>query len=210
MLYFLDLLGTFAFAITGAYKAKGAGLNIFGVILLGIITAVGGGTMRDLIINRVPLFYLTDSNYLLVAILAGIIVYLIPTFFKKKYSLFRLIDSLGLAAFVIIGTSVSFSFLFENSNPNLLSAIISIFLGMITGFGGGVIRDSIMGDVPVSLKKGSNYISSCFWGSFSFYFLRFIDIRLALLGSIVITLVLREIVSPFGFYNKLVRRSAGS
>jgi uncharacterized membrane protein YeiH len=210
MLYFLDLLGTFAFAITGAYKAKGAGLNIFGVILLGIITAVGGGTMSDLIINRVPLFYLTDSNYLLVAILAGIIVYLIPTFFKKKYSLFRLIDSLGLAAFVIIGASVSFSFLFENRNPSFLSAVVSVFLGMITGFGGGVIRDSIMGDVPVSLKKGSNYISSCFWGSFSFYFLRFIDIRLALLTSIIITLVLREVISQFGFYNKLVRKSAGS
>ena len=193
MLYFVDLLGTFAFAITGAYKAKGASLSIFGVIFLGIITAVGGGTFRDLIINKTPLFYLKDDNYLVIAILGGIIIYFAPTFFKRRYSFFRLIDSIGLAAFVIIGVSVSSSF-----------GLSSIFLGMITGLGGGVIRDSIMGQVPFCLKKGSNYTTSAFLGASSFYFLTFVDIKLAIIVSMTITLVFREVVSSFGIYKKLV------
>src|ERR1035437_5633092 len=141
MLYFLDLLGTLAFAITGAYKAKGAKLNIFGVIFLGIITAFGGGTFRDLILNRTPLFYLKDSNYLLIAILGGIIVYFTPIIFKKGYSFFRFIDSLGLASFIVIGTSISLQTLFKtDTNPTLISFLVCVFLGMVTGFGGGVIR----------------------------------------------------------------------
>lgn len=194
MLYFLDLLGTLAFAITGAYKAKGAKLNIFGVIFLGVITSVGGGTFRDLIIGRTPLFYLQDSNYLLIAILGGIIVYFAPVLFKKAYSLFRFIDSLGLAAFVVIGVSISSSF-----------GLASILLGMITGFGGGIIRDSIMGDVPLSLKHGSNYISSAFWGALAFYLLMFINLELAMIVSMGIVLIFRELVSEYGFYKKSVR-----
>lgn len=208
MLYFLDLLGTLAFSITGAYKAKGAKLNIFGVIFLGVITSVGGGTFRDLILGRTPLFYLKDSNYLLMAIIGGIITYFVPTFFKKAYSLFRFIDSLGLAAFVIIGISISIATLFKNTtDPSLISFMASTLLGMVTGFGGGVIRDSIMGDVPLSLKKGSNYVASSFWGAFAFYFLMFINIELATIASMIVVLTLRELVSKYGFYKKYVRKS---
>ena len=205
MLYFLDLLGTFAFAITGAYKAKGANLNIFGVVLLGVITSVGGGTFRDLLIGRVPLFYLRDANYLLVGILAGVIVYSMPVLFKRAYSFFRLADSLGLAAFITIGTSISFTFLFATeANPTLLSFLVTVLLGMITGGGGGIIRDAIMRDVPLSLKHGSNYILSAFWGASSFYFLMFVNLKFAAIFSIIIVLVFREIISNFGIYKKII------
>lgn len=205
MLYFLDLLGTLAFAITGAYKAKGANLNIFGVIFLGVITSVGGGTFRDLILGRMPLFYLKDSNYLLIAILGGVIVYFAPVIFKKAYSFFRFVDSVGLAAFIIIGTSISFDFLFKtNTNPTLLSFLVCILLGMATGFGGGVIRDAIMGDVPLALKHGSNYITASFWGAFCFYFLMFANLELAAIISMAVILILREFVSKYGIYRKSV------
>ena len=208
MLYFLDLLGTFAFAITGAYKAKRANLNIFGVIFLGVITSVGGGTFRDLLINRTPLFYLKDPNYLLIAVLGGVIVYFAPVLFKRAYSLFRFVDSLGLAAFIVIGISISFTSLFKTTaSPTLISFLVSVLLGMVTGFGGGIIRDSIMGDVPLSLKHGSNYIVSAFWGAFSFYFLMFVDVRLAVPASMAITLVFREVASSFGIYRKLIKRA---
>ena len=203
MFYFLDLLGTFAFAVTGAYKAKGAKLHIFGVIFLGIITAVGGGTFRDLAIGRIPLFYFQDPNYLLVAILAGMIIYLVPTFFAKKYSFFRLIDSIGLAAFVIIGVSISNSFLFGGEGWSLASFLVSVFMGMTTGFGGGIIRDAIMGGVPLSLKHGSNYALSAFWGSVSFYVINLFDAEAAIVVSFLITLFLREIISKYGIYKKL-------
>ena len=206
-LYILDLLGTFAFAITGAYKAKGANLNIFGVVFLGVITSVGGGTFRDLLIGRTPLFYLKDANYLLVATLGGLIVYFIPVLFKKAYSFFRLTDSVGLAAFIVIGTSISLTTLFKiNTAPTLISFLVSVLLGMTTGFGGGIIRDAIMGDVPLSLKHGSNYILSAFWGAFSFYFLMFVNVTLAASISMAVTLVFREVASQYGIYNKLVRK----
>lgn len=205
-MYFLDLLGTFAFAITGAFKAKSKGLNIFGVIFLGIITAVGGGTFRDLIINRVPLFYIKDPNYLSIAIVGGVITYFVPAFFKKRYTFFRLIDSVGLAAFAIIGTSIVYSHLFfTDGNPTAVSLLASTFLGMVTGFGGGVIRDAVMGDQPLSLKHGSNYALSAFLGAFSFYLLMFIDLRLSVLVSLVVTITLREVVSEYGIYVKVIK-----
>jgi uncharacterized membrane protein YeiH len=204
-MYFLDLLGTFAFAATGAYKAKGAKLHIFGVIFLGIITAVGGGTFRDLVIGRIPLFYFKNPDYLIVAILAGIIIYIAPTFFKQRYSFFRFMDSLGLATFVIIGTSISFEYLFKGSSISIVSFLSSIFLGMLTGFGGGVVRDAIMGDTPVSLQHGSNYLFSAFVGSASFYFLMFYNINLAMAVSMALTLFFREFISGFGMYNKLIK-----
>jgi uncharacterized membrane protein YeiH len=203
MMYFLDLLGTLAFAITGAYKAKGTRLNIFGVIFLGVITSVGGGTLRDLLLGRTPLFYLKDPNYLLIGILGGLIVYFAPVFFKKAYSLFRFIDSLGLAAFIVIGTSIPLTFLFKTDiNPTLISFLVSVLLGMLTGFGGGIVRDAIMGDVPLSLKHGSNYVASAFWGASVFYFLTFVNTELATIVSMAIVLYLREYVSDYGLYRK--------
>jgi uncharacterized membrane protein YeiH len=202
-MYFLDLLGTLAFAIGGAYKAKSRKLNIFGVIFLGAITAVGGGTVRDLIIGRTPLFYLKDKNYLIVCLVAGLATYLLPAFFKKRYSIFRFIDSIGLATFAIIGASISFNHLFAALNlPDIISALSCVFLGMLTGVGGGILRDATMGDTPFALKKGSNYVSSAFWGATFFYLLMFINNLLAVLVSMAATLILREVVSPFGIYKK--------
>jgi uncharacterized membrane protein YeiH len=201
-MYILDLIGTFAFAITGALKAKGKGLHLFGALFFAIITAIGGGTIRDLIINRAPLFYLRDQNYLLIAVLAGIITYYIPTFFRKWYSVFRFIDSVGLSAFAIIGVSATYLHLFLNSGPSIISFVVCVFLGMLTAFGGGIIRDSVAGDVPISLTKGSNYANSAFVGSTIFYCLMFINSNLAIVISMLATLFLREIFSPYGVYKK--------
>ena len=206
ILYLLDLLGTFAFAITGAYRAKKAKLSIFGVTFLGAITAVGGGTLRDVLLGRTPLFYLRDINYFLVAIVGSLIVCLVPVFFKRNYSIFRFIDSIGLSVFVIIGVSISYNFLPDVLiDSNLYTLFLpSIFFGMITGFGGGIIRDAIMGDVPMSLRKGSNYTLSAFCGSLVFYIFMLYDYNIAIILSVSITLFLREVVSPFGIYKKRV------
>lgn len=203
MLYLLDLLGTLAFAITGAFKAKRVKLNLFGVIFLGVITAVGGGTIRDLIINRTPLFYLIDSNYLFVAILGSVITFFAPTFFKERFSFFRFIDSIGLATFSIIGVSVTYNHIFANTSPAITSFLSCVLLGMITAFVGGVIRDAVMGDFPFAFRSGSNYALSSFLGAFSFYILMFYNINIAIAVSIIVALVLREIVSKYGMLNRL-------
>ena len=206
-MYYLDLIGTLAFAIAGAFKAKGRELNIFGVVFLGAITAVGGGTFRDVIIGRTPLFYLADQNYLLVAILGGMIVYFIPHIFKKGYSWFRLTDSVGLATFVIIGTSIAHKHLFpDDSITSIVAFIVSVFMGMVTGFGGGVIRDAVMGDVPYAFKKDSTYIMAAFSGAFSFYVLMFLNFEIAIACSFSITMLQRVFVSIFGMYKKVLRK----
>lgn len=204
-MYFLDLLGTFAFAVTGAYKAKSKNLHIIGVVFFGIITAFGGGTFRDIIISKLPLFYLSDPSYLLVAVLGGIFTYFLPAFLKKAYSFFRFIDSLGLAAFVIIGTFITYTHLYSAQGPSLLFFLPTVFLGMLTGFGGGIIRDAIMGDMPFSLKHGSNYATSAFWGATVFYILMFVNEALALYISLITILVFREIISKYGIYKKILR-----
>lgn len=204
ILYYLDLLGTFAFAVTGAYKAKISGLSLFGVVFLGTITAIGGGTFRDLILGRTPMFYLMDPSYFMLSIFAGTLIYFAPTFFQKNYSFFRFIDSIGLAIFTVIGVSISFNHLAALADENrLLLFLPSIFLGMITGFGGGILRDMIMGDVPLSLRKNSNYALSAFCGSFVFFAFMFLDQKLSIAVSLVVTLFLREIISPYGLYSKV-------
>lgn len=202
-MYLLDLLGTLAFAISGATKAKSRMLNIFGVVFLGFITAVGGGTVRDLIIGRTPLFYLTDPSYIVIAFLGSLFAYFTPTFFKKRFTLFRFLDSLGLATFTIIGVSIPFEFLYNDIN--LMSAFACVFLGTITATGGGVLRDAVMGDVPFALKHGSNYITSAFLGSLTFFIAMQYDINFAVTSSMIITLILREIVSDFGVYKKIIK-----
>ena len=203
-MYFLDLLGTLAFAVTGAYRAKKANLALFGVIFLGTITAVGGGTVRDLIINRTPLFYLKDPNYLMVAVAASLAIFLVPTFFKEKFSFFRLMDSIGVASFAIIGVSVSYNHIF--GQPSVASFFSCILLGMVTAFVGGVLRDAVMGDTPMAFKAGSNYALSAFLGSLSFYALMFFNASLAILFSLAITLFMREVVSNYGIYKKYFRK----
>jgi len=205
-MYILDLVGTFAFAVTGALKAKTHDLHLFGAIFLGTITAVGGGTVRDLIIGRTPLFYLKDHNYLIIAIAASILTYFIPTVFRKWYSFFRFIDSIGLSAFAIIGVSVAYKNLFNSNGFTLISFLASTLMGMLTGFGGGIIRDTVMGDIPFAFRKGSNYALAALCGSVSFYLLMFLNLTAAIVCSILLTLFCREIVSPFGVYKKVFRK----
>lgn len=207
-MYYLDLLGTLAFTISGALKAKGRTLNIFGVIFLGFVTAVGGGTVRDIIISRTPLFYLEDPAYLIIAVSGAVFAYLIPSFFKRQYSFFRFLDSLGLATFAIIGVSVGYNHLYNQ--PGVMPFFASIFLGVLTGSGGGVIRDAIMGDTPYAMKQGSNYIASAFLAALIFYLLMFVDVRLGILISMSATLVLREVLSPFGIYFKVLKNGKDS
>lgn len=201
-MYFLDLLGTFAFAVTGAFKAKQAKLAFFGVVFLGIVTALGGGTVRDLIINRTPLFYLADPNYLFVAILGSIITFFAPTFFKQKFSFFRFIDSIGLASFSIIGVSVTYNHIFINTKLDITSFLSCVLLGMITAFVGGLIRDAVTGDTPFAFRLGSNYALSSFLGAFIFYALMFSNVNLAITVSIIVVLFMREIVSKYGMFKR--------
>ena len=205
-MYILDLIGTLAFAIAGAFKAQERGLNIFAVVLMGLVTAVGGGTFRDLVIGRTPLFYLKDQNYLILVIIGGVATYFIPHFFKRGFSFFRFLDSLGLAAFAIIGISVTSGHLFQGNPAGIIALMVCVIMGTVTGVGGGIIRNALMGSLSSVFNKDSTYIPAAFFGALAFYVLMFIDVNTAIFVSMVVTLSIREIVAPHGVYKKVFRK----
>lgn len=205
-MYLLDLIGTFAFAVAGSFQAREKHLNIFAVTLMGIVTAVGGGTFRDLVIGRTPLFYLKDQNYLLLAIIGGIATYFIPHFFKRGFSFFRFLDSLGLAAFAIIGISVTSGHLFQGNPHGIIALMVSVIMGTITGVGGGIIRNALMGSLPSVFNQESTYIPAAFFGALAFYVVMFVDTNTAIFVSMAVTLAIREIVAEHGIYKKVFKK----
>lgn len=145
LLHISDLLGTFAFAVSGALVGIRKKMDLFGVLVLSVATATGGGMLRSLLIGNTPPFFLTDINYLLVSILGGLLVFYFRGTVKKYYSGVLIFDAFGLAIFLNIGISVALS--------SGLSYWASVLLGMITAAFGGLIRDVMASEVPVVLRR---------------------------------------------------------
>lgn len=153
LLLVFELLGTVAFAVSGALIGISKKMDVFGVVILGLITAVGGGVIRDLVLGNTPPETFKNPIYGVVAIAVSIIVF-IP-FFRKRldknqraFDLILLImDSLGLAVFTVVGIETAATHL-EGFNVYLL-----LFVGVITGVGGGVMRDALSGNTPYIFVK---------------------------------------------------------
>lgn len=141
----LDLLGTVAFAISGALAAMNRKMDLFGIFIIAFVTAIGGGTVRDILIGNTPVTWMDHTIYIYVI---GIATIMAIIFRKKidhlKKSLF-LFDTIGLGIFTIIGV--------ETGIQNNLDPIISIALGVMTGTFGGVIRDILCNEIPVIFRK---------------------------------------------------------
>ncbi|WP_034921842.1 trimeric intracellular cation channel family protein [Gillisia sp. CAL575] len=154
-----DLLGTVAFAISGALAAMSRKLDIFGIFIIAFVTATGGGTVRDILIGNNPVMWMENTFYIY---LISIITFLAIVFRHKinhlKTSLF-LFDTIGLGVFTITGV--------EAGIENGLSPIISIALGAITGTFGGVIRDILCNEIPVIFRK-EIYATACIIGSLAY------------------------------------------
>lgn len=152
---FIEIIGTIAFAISGATLAMEKELDIFGVIVIGVITAVGGGATRDVILGSHPPVLFTDPTFVIIAAVSCVIVFLLfslsknnfKTIFNKLTSIINICDAIGLGIFVAVGMNGAIS-AGHGDNGFLL-----IFVGTITGVGGGLLRDVIVGVVPYILKK---------------------------------------------------------
>jgi len=160
--YVLDILGTIAFAISGALMAMNKKMDPFGVFIIAFVTAVGGGTLRDVLMGKQPIIWMSDITYIF---LIGIAV-IIAILFRKKLrylqkSLF-LFDTIGLGIFTITGTEIGIN---ANFHP-----IISIALGTMTACFGGVIRDILCNQVPILFRK-EIYATACIFGSIAFIIL---------------------------------------
>jgi uncharacterized membrane protein YeiH len=143
-LYLLDLLGVAVFAVSGALAAGRARLDLFGVVVIAAITAIGGGTLRDLLLNRHPIFWIRDPVYLAITAVAalGTVAY-VNVYPPPKHAL-TVADALGLALFAIAGAQIA-----ETAG---LSPIIVVLMGTITGVAGGVLRDLLTAQVPLILR----------------------------------------------------------
>lgn len=166
LLYLFDLLGTFAFAISGAIAGVRKDMDLYGVTVLGIVTAVGGGTIRDVVVGRIPPFIFADNNYLFISIAASVIVFFFSKYVEKFKNSLVTMDALGLGVFTVIGISVGIDY-----NIGYFGAVI---MGVMTGTVGGMIRDILQGEVPLVLKK-EIYASACIIGGITFVVFDFLE-----------------------------------
>lgn len=146
LLLVLDLIGTFAFGLNGALTAvRAAQLDIIGVVTLGMITALGGGIIRDLLIGDVPPAALRDWRYLALAVGGGLVAFALSHRLNRLEMPINVLDAVGLSVFAVIGASKAMAF--------GLGAGPAIILGAVTGVGGGTIRDTLVRQVPSVLHS---------------------------------------------------------
>ncbi|NRB23561.1 trimeric intracellular cation channel family protein [Shewanella sp.] len=144
-LYVFDLCGTAVFALSGALAAGRHRMDPFGVIVLASVTAVGGGSIRDALLGATPVFWIRDPNYIIVILITVILTLLLVRRPKKvPQQTLPIADALGLALFTVIGA--------EKALNLELGGMIAVVMGLITGVGGGIIRDLLCRQVPMILR----------------------------------------------------------
>jgi uncharacterized membrane protein YeiH len=147
LLLVLDLVGTFVFALDGALTAiRVARLDIVGVVTLGMVTAMGGGIIRDLLIGAVPPATFSDWRYLAVAIAGGLVAFVVGRWLERLTLPISLLDAAGLSLFAVTGASKALDF--------GLDAVQAVILGAVTAVGGGTLRDVLVRRVPAVLHSG--------------------------------------------------------
>ncbi|MCF7784574.1 MAG: trimeric intracellular cation channel family protein [Prosthecobacter sp.] len=152
-------------AITAVLAAEGKEMDLFGVMVLALVTAVGGGTIRDLCLGVRPLFWIEQPMYLWTALIAAVATFVLVRFVHPPHRLLAVADAFGLALFGIAGTEKALVF----GTP----AIVAILLGIVTGVAGGILRDVLRNEVPWVFKSEVNlYATAVFAGALVFVLLR--------------------------------------
>jgi uncharacterized membrane protein YeiH len=161
---FIDLLGVAVFAISGALAGGRKGLDLLGVTIIAMVTSIGGGTLRDLLLDRHPIFWMADPGYLW-AVLAGTVATVVYTrLWVATRKALLIADALGLAFFAIGGTQIAL-----HAGK---SSLIAVLMGMTTGVAGGVLRDLLIGEIPIILRPGRLYATAAIAGAIVFLLLR--------------------------------------
>ena len=158
--YSLEMLGTAAFAVSGALAASRKRMDIFGFCVLALMPAVGGGTIRDIIIDRVPVFWVSDNRYVAVALIAALVVFFFPH--RRPGSRRQVLiwaDALGLSLFAALGTEICLQ---HNTGP-----LVAVMLGVTTAVTGGMIRDVICNEIPLILSR-EIYATAAFAASLAY------------------------------------------
>ena len=154
-LYLLDLIGTGVFAISGALTAAEKKLDVFGIAAVAFITAVGGGTLRDVLIGSTPVSWMNDLTYLILIVVGFVIAISFKSYILNLRKTFFLFDTIGIGVFTVLGL--------EKSLEIGLHPVISVMMGMVSAVFGGVIRDIVCNEIPLIFRK-EIYALACLIG----------------------------------------------
>lgn len=186
MFYYIDLLGTIAFAISGALAALDKRLDLFGIFIIAFVTAVGGGTLRDLLLG-VEIVWMRDLNYFLVINIATIFTIFFTETISGKMKLLTVFDSIGLGVFTVVGLEKGLMYGY--------APIICIALGTMTGCFGGVIRDILTNKIPIIFHK-EIYATACILGGLVYFAMNYLSFAVDFIEIIVAsTVVLIRLLS---------------
>ncbi|MCX7566757.1 TRIC cation channel family protein [Sulfitobacter sp. F26169L] len=190
---YLDYASVIVFAITGALVASRAQLDLVGFVFIGCLTAVGGGTIRDLLLHQDPIFWVEDPTYLAAATTAALLTFFTAHLLESRQRTIVWLDSFALAVAMAAGAGVAIDL---DQGPTII-----VLMGMVTGCMGGLMRDVVVGDVPVVLKKGELYVTAAFAGATTAVLLKIYlpDLSYGLLAGAAVTWTLRAGSIHFGW-----------
>lgn len=190
VIYVLDILGTFAFAISGALVALDKKFDIFGVIIIAFVTAVGGGMLRDVLINAHPINWIGDLNYLYIIFSAVLFTFLFKSKIAHLSKTMFLFDTIGISVFTLLGLQKGLSY--------DLHPIIAIIMGMISAVFGGVLRDVLTAKIPLIFEK-EVYASACLAGGISYLILNYfkVDENINFIISAIVIASIRAVAVKF-------------
>lgn len=187
----IDYLGTFVFAVSGALAATEKKFDLFGVLMLGIVTAIGGGTLRDLLIGSTPVGWMRNEIYIYIILGAIPLVYFFKNHIMKLRKSFFLFDTIGIGLFTILGL--------EKTLSAGLSPLIGVMMGVVSAVFGGVIRDVLSNEVPLIFRK-EIYASACFAGAIIYLGINeFAPDSVAIVVSILSVIIIRILAVKKGW-----------
>lgn len=165
MQYYFEHTATAFAAMAGALAARGKQVDLFGVIVLALVTALGGGTARDLILDAHPLFWVADPSFVITSTIGALVAFVVARYGRLSEKPLLLVDACGLALFTVVGV--------EKSLALGVSPTIAIVMGIVTGVAGGMLRDVLTGEIPLVFRKQIYlYATASFCGAATFIGLR--------------------------------------
>lgn len=201
LIYFIfEMIGTVAFAVSGAMVAIMKKTDIFGVLVLSAVTALGGGIVRDILIGTLPPRMFSDYRYVLAAVVTALIVFIVAYIFRSAFArsynvvdaVNNIFDAVGLGIFTVTGARVAIDSGFTQNG------ILVVCLAVITGVGGGIIRDVMLTEIPFVLKKRIYAVASICGGT-AYYLMvvNSIDKKLSAIVCVAIVFVIRVLATVF-------------
>ncbi len=195
----VDLLGTMVFAISGVVTAIDKKFDLVGALVIGFVTAIGGGTIRDILIGRLPVGWITDMKYFYAILIGYILAYCFTSrIIKLKKSMF-LFDTIGIGLFTIIGINIGLTY--------NLDYPICLIMGVVSACFGGVIRDVLANEIPL-IFRGQIYATACLIGGIFYMLLSKISVfeNINILASICLVILIRYLSIRYNWTLNISRK----